>query len=75
MEERAGLTPDLLPAAWQARFHAPVPVRWSDRLPDDVHGRARSGAIAPAERGEADRTFRWSVERYRKIAGEAPAGS
>ena len=37
--------PDLLPAAWQARFHAPVPVRWSDRLPDGVHGRARSGAI------------------------------
>ncbi len=37
--------PGLLPAGWQARFHRPVPVRWSDRLPDDVHGRARGGAI------------------------------
>ncbi len=37
--------PDLLPASWQGRFHAPVPVRWSDRLPDGVHGRARSGTI------------------------------
>ncbi|WP_282297925.1 DUF4105 domain-containing protein [Stenotrophomonas sp. PS02289] len=37
--------PDLLPAGWQARFHAPVPVRWSDQLPDGVHGRARAGTI------------------------------
>lgn len=37
--------PELLPASWQARFRAPVPVRWSDRLPDGVHGRARGGAI------------------------------
>ncbi|MGA6538741.1 DUF4105 domain-containing protein [Stenotrophomonas sp. NPDC101269] len=34
-----------LPADWQARFDAPVPVRWSDTLPDRVHGRARNGAI------------------------------
>jgi hypothetical protein len=37
--------PALFPATWQARFSAPVPVRWSDALPDDVHGRARNGAI------------------------------
>lgn len=49
--ERAAATrvlaaaPDLVPTAWQARFHASVPVRWSDRLPDRVHGRARGGAI------------------------------
>jgi hypothetical protein len=37
--------PALLPASWQARFVAPVTVAWSDRLPDNVHGRARQGAI------------------------------
>lgn len=35
-----------LPLTWQARFDAPVPVRWTDTLPDHVHGRARNGAIA-----------------------------
>lgn len=35
----------LLPASWQARFVAPVTVAWSDRLPDNVHGRTRQGAI------------------------------
>lgn len=34
-----------LPASWQARFDAPVRVRWSDALPAQVHGRARNGAI------------------------------
>lgn len=37
--------PALLPASWQARFVAPVTVAWSDRLPDNVHGRTRQGAI------------------------------
>ncbi|WP_102945550.1 DUF4105 domain-containing protein [Stenotrophomonas sp. VV52] len=37
--------PALLPPAWQARFVAPVTVAWSDRLPDNVHGRTRQGAI------------------------------
>ena len=37
--------PDLLPVSWEARFHSPVPVRWSDRLPENVHGRARGGTI------------------------------
>ncbi|WP_422506534.1 DUF4105 domain-containing protein [Stenotrophomonas sp. GZD-301] len=34
-----------MPLDWQARFDAPVPVRWTDTLPDRVHGRARAGAI------------------------------
>ena len=37
--------PALLPVDWQTRFTRPVPVRWSDDLPDGVHGRARNGAI------------------------------
>ncbi|WP_312328503.1 DUF4105 domain-containing protein [Stenotrophomonas sp.] len=37
--------PALLPPPWQARFAAPVTVAWSDRLPDNVHGRTRQGAI------------------------------
>jgi len=37
--------PALLPPSWQARFAAPVTVAWSDRLPDNVHGRTRQGAI------------------------------
>jgi hypothetical protein len=37
--------------------------------------RARNGVIAPAERGEAERTFQWAIERYRKIAAECPEGS
>lgn len=37
--------PALLPPSWQARFVAPVTVAWSDRLPDNVHGRTRQGAI------------------------------
>jgi hypothetical protein len=37
--------PALLPAAWQARFAAPVTISWSDRLPDSVHGRAHRNAI------------------------------
>ena len=39
-------TPALLPTSWQSRFVAPVSVAWSDRLPDNVHGRTRQGAIA-----------------------------
>jgi len=35
----------LLPDTWRQRFVAPVTVAWSDRLPEDVHGRARQGAI------------------------------
>lgn len=35
----------LLPGTWRERFVAPVTVTWSDRLPEDVHGRARRGAI------------------------------
>jgi len=34
-----------IPDAWQARFEAPVQVRWSDTLPPHVHGRARNGSI------------------------------
>lgn len=37
--------PALLPDTWQTRFRDPVPVRWSERLPDGVHGRAQGGAI------------------------------
>jgi hypothetical protein len=37
--------------------------------------RARSQAIAKAERPEAERTFQQAIERYRKIAAEAPEGS
>jgi hypothetical protein len=37
--------------------------------------RARNGVIAPNERGEAEKTFQWAIERYRKIAAECPAGS
>src|SRR5262249_7449418 len=37
--------------------------------------RARGGAISAAERPEAERTFRAAIERYRKIAAEAPEGS
>jgi hypothetical protein len=37
--------------------------------------RARSRAIAEGERPEAERTFRQAIERYRKIAAEAPEGS
>jgi EF hand len=37
--------------------------------------RVRSGAIAAAERDEAQRTFHAAIERYRKIAAESPEGS
>jgi hypothetical protein len=37
--------------------------------------RVRSGAIAAAERDEAQRVFNWAIEKYRKIAEEAPPGS
>jgi hypothetical protein len=37
--------------------------------------RVRRNAIAPNERAEAERTFQWAIERYRKIAAECPAGS
>ncbi len=37
--------------------------------------RVRRGAIAANERAEAERTFQWAIERYRKIAAESPAGS
>jgi hypothetical protein len=37
--------------------------------------RVRAEKIAPAERDEAYRTFLTAIERYRKIANEAPAGS
>jgi hypothetical protein len=37
--------------------------------------RVRSGAIAAAERDEAQRTFQAAIERYRKIAAESPEGS
>ncbi len=31
--------------------------------------------IADHERAEADKTFKWAIEQYRKIAAEAPEGS
>ncbi len=37
--------------------------------------RVRKTAIAAPERDEAERTFQWAIERYRKIAQECPAGS
>jgi hypothetical protein len=37
--------------------------------------RAREKRIAPAERAEAKKTFQEAIERYRKIAREAPEGS
>jgi hypothetical protein len=37
--------------------------------------RVRNGVIAPAERDEAQRTFQWAIERYRKLAAECPEGS
>jgi hypothetical protein len=37
--------------------------------------RARNGVIAPNERAEAQKTFDWAIERYRKIAAECPEGS
>jgi len=37
--------------------------------------RARGQGIAASEREEADKTFKWAIEQYRKIAAEAPEGS
>jgi hypothetical protein len=37
--------------------------------------RVRNGVIAPNERAEAQKTFQWAIERYRKIAAECPEGS
>lgn len=37
--------------------------------------RVRRDAIAANERAEAERTFQWAIERYRKIAAECPEGS
>jgi hypothetical protein len=37
--------------------------------------RSRSRVIADQERGEAERTFQRAIAQYKKIAGEAPAGS
>lgn len=37
--------------------------------------RVRQKAIAENEREEAQRTFQWAIERYRKIAAECPEGS
>jgi hypothetical protein len=37
--------------------------------------RSRGKAIAEKERDEAHRTFQQMIERYRKIAAEAPEGS
>jgi hypothetical protein len=37
--------------------------------------RVRNGVIAPNERAEAQKTFQWAIERYRKIAAECPPGS
>ncbi len=37
--------------------------------------RARNGVIAPQEREEAQRTFLWAIEQYRKLAAECPEGS
>jgi hypothetical protein len=37
--------------------------------------RVRRNAIAEEERAEAERVFDWAIQRYRKIAQEAPPGS
>jgi hypothetical protein len=37
--------------------------------------RVRGQGIAEEERPEAERTFNWAIERYRKIAEECPPGS
>ena len=37
--------------------------------------RVRNGVILPKERAEAEQTFQWAIERYRKIAAECPEGS
>ena len=37
--------------------------------------RVREKTIAESERKEAERTFQWAIERYRKIAAECPEGS
>jgi hypothetical protein len=37
--------------------------------------RVRGPGIAPEERAEAEKTFKWAIEEYRKIAAEAPEGS
>jgi hypothetical protein len=37
--------------------------------------RVRANAIAPEERGEAERVFQWAANRYVKIAEESPPGS
>jgi hypothetical protein len=37
--------------------------------------RVRGPGIAAAERAEAEKTFQWAIEQYRKIAAEAPEGS
>ena len=37
--------------------------------------RARGAGIAAHEGDEAEKTFRWAIEKYRKIAAEAPEGS
>lgn len=36
--------------------------------------RVRGQGIAASEREEADKTFKWAIEQYRKIANEAPEG-
>ncbi len=35
----------------------------------------RNGVIAAPERDEAQRTFQWAIEKYRKIAQDCPPGS
>ena len=37
--------------------------------------RERAKVIAAHERDEAQRTFQWAIDRYRKIAAESPEGS
>jgi hypothetical protein len=37
--------------------------------------RVRGPGIAAHERPEAEKTFQWAIEQYRKIAAEAPEGS
>lgn len=37
--------------------------------------RVRGPGIAAAERADAERTFQWAIERYKKIADECPPGS
>jgi hypothetical protein len=37
--------------------------------------RVRNDKIAANERPEAEKTFQWAIERYRKIAAECPEGS